>query len=520
MITSNELQYNKIPLTIDFNGIKRTGILFFNMCEEIQLTNVCGKSPVIGNFIFVDNISYVGRAKCLLFKNIDNLTWNFTALSLGESYQNARGGIKIDNTEVVIKETELLDRDTLDGLDLGSIVISDDFQKEEVFEDETSKMEHMRNAIDQKLSNLNKKESNSMKIELDHVRKPTFIDKGKSLDTGVEQNGIVRTNTRFLTKQNNLAIPVNSNVNLEEAFSTEEIQDVLKHHLKKKSTDKIAVEMLFMCKPEGESKITANYSDASSKLEVKIFSVDGCVTELSMLQLMSIVPIVSALVFSVFGIAFLYFGFLLKKKFRIVFIVLCEIFLYFTLYFLFVESLATQTEKIIVSLVLLVIIASLSVLICFFNFVFYLKLSFMAATNFGLITKLSLQEYSTFFYSPYSEWCLIVLFFFGFTLLYLFSKDYFVISMTSIMGTTLTLISLKYYGITDYDFLFNTQVEKFASLKEIDPENVKFAGLYYISAFIGIIIQWVIRRKYNSSKDEIDIMNESGRKVAVNFDNI
>ena len=82
------------------------------------------------------------------------------------------------------------------------------------------------------------------------------------------------------------------------------------------------------------------------------------------------------------------------------------------------------------------------------------------------------------------------------------------------------LISLRYFGFTDYDFLFYTQIEKFSKLNEIDPENVKFAGMYLISVCFGMIIQWVIVRKYKNDRDEIDILNESGKKVRVNFDNI
>ena len=524
MITSSELQYNKIPLTMYYNGIERIGILFFNMCEEIQLTNVCGKTPIIGNFIFVDNVSRVGRAKCLTFQNLDNYSWNFSAISEEGSVQNARGGIRIQNDEVGIKETEVLDRATLEGLDVGSIVMG-----EEPSNFDNSRVEFMRNAIDQKLLNLQKKSSSITKLEIDLHRQPTFkqsplhsmsISTNKIMEYDTNSAPQRNGSKRFLEQTNNLKMSVNSKVDLDEAFSKVDIRPMLKKHLTMRSNDKTTVEMLFFCNRDGPSTINANYSNAASKLEIKINSIDGCVTELTMLQWMSIIPIISAIFFSLFGIVFLYGGFIFKVYFKVIFIVLCQIFLYFSLYFLFIESLSTQTLKITFSIVLLSIIIGLSILTYFFDFVFYIQLAFLGATNFGLIVKLALQEYSLFFFAPFSEWWLIVLFWSFFFLMFVYSKDFFVIGMTSILGTTLSLISLRYFGVTDYDFLFNTQVEKFDTLNEIDPENVKFAGIYFVAVLTGVIIQWALRRRYKSSQDEIDLLNESGRKVAVNFDNI
>ena len=162
MVTSKELSYNKLPIKLEYKGVSRSGTLFFNMCEDIQLTNVCGRNPVIGKFIFVDHLSRVGRSKCLIFKTIDFQTWNFKAHSLNENGSDARGGIQIENSEMAIEETEPLTRDILNNLDLGSMtmefILPEDEDGYELTSNNTN--DKFKSAIDRKIANIERQETN------------------------------------------------------------------------------------------------------------------------------------------------------------------------------------------------------------------------------------------------------------------------------------------------------------------------------------------------------------------------
>jgi hypothetical protein len=283
---------------------------------------------------------------------------------------------------------------------------------------------------------------------------------------------------------------------------------------------KITSQFKFTCKRDTDPIVNAVYSKEDSSLLIDIVGEDGCLVELSMLQFMSILPILTALFFALFGIAYLYTGFLFKIHAKAVFIIFSELFLFFSLYFMFVESLPTVSNKIVGASIFLVIIIIVCVLSFLFTPVFISTLAFLAAIHLGCILKLFLQDYSSFFFSPYTEWWLIMLFTIIFVLISMLSTEGFLIATTSTFGSSLTLISLKYFNCTDYDFLYNIQLEKFSRLNEIDPENAKFSGIFLISMTTGVIIQYFILRKYIGSKDEIDILNQSGRKVQVNIDNI
>ena len=478
----------------------------------------------------MDNVSKIGRAKCITFESLDNEAWNYSALSDDLFFKNAKKGIKLENNEMVIKATQGLERSVLEHLDLGSVTMSEVSPEERSHVEEIqTKRDFLNNAIQEKLLNLKRQGSIHVAVDSDLDIKPTFTKRMNSFNLGVHQRNRNKGSLqnkysfgRLLTKENGLDLHINSETDLDKELNTKQI--IKNSHIKKKTSiqnnSKVDTKLIFFCKRGNAPEITATFSQGDQSLTIKVFSKDGCPIELSMLQLMSTLPVLTAILFSFFGFVYLFLGFLFKKYFKVFFILLTEVFLYFSLYFIFIESLSTSSAKIISSLALLLVMVGLGVATYFFNFVFFLKFAFLSAINFGLITKLSLQEYSEFFYEPFSEWWLIVAFTIIFSLYYIASEELFIITATSILGSSLGLISLKYFNVTDYDFLFNTQVEKFERLNEINPENVKFAGIYFISVLFGMILQWVIRRKYKSNQDEIDILNQSGRKVAVNFDNI
>lgn len=521
MVTSRELAYNTVPLTISFNGVQRQGTLFFNMCEDIQLTNVCGSSPVIGKFIFVDKISRVGRSKCLIFKTVDLWGWNYSADSRGEHGRDARGGILLENKEMTLEASEVLSRDTLQQLDLASITTSqmDPDSETENLNISDDKLQIFKQALDQKISNLNR-QSTKVNLEESRSQQTRSLNLDNPLDLNLKGSGSFK-NYRILTKS--LVIkPTPSKMSLDSLSksSKQKRKAHRKNYTNVSLTSKVSAQLRFKCQREGDPEISATFSESESTLEVSVSSVDGCVIELSLLQLMSILPVLTALLFAVFGFAFLYLGFLGKVYCRVVFIIFSEVFLFFSLYFLFAESLDTSTKKLICSVFLLLLVVTLCVLSFFFNLAFYLSLAFLGAIHMGMICKLSLQEYSEFFFNPHSEWWLIMLFLIALVFFYLLSSELFVIMCTAVIGTTMALISLKYFHLTDYDFLFNTQIEKFVRLNEFDPENGKFAGIFFVSVTIGIIVQYIVYRKYKNNEDEIDILNQAGKKVEVNIDNI
>lgn len=521
MFSSRELAYNTVPMTIPYKGVERQGTLFFNMCEDIQLTNVCGSSPVVGKFIFVDKISRVGRSKCLIFKVLDMWGWNYSTKSRAENGRDARGGILLQNKEMSLSPSELLSRETLQDLDLASITMSqvDSDSEAAALSNPDDKMQLFKQALDQKISNL-RRQSTGPLLDRNSAPRTQSLNLDRPLSLNLEGKASLK-NFRILSKSlsaksssGKMGLDSPSQMNKSKKRSSRRQNS---NHL---GVNKVTAEIAFKCRREGDSEITASFSESENSLKVLVSSVDGCVIELSLLQLMSLLPILTAILFALFGFAFLYMGFLGKVFCRVLFIIFSEVFLFFSLYFLFAESLPTSTNKLICSIFLLVLVVALCVVSFFFNLAFYLSLAFLGAINVGMICKLSLQEYSEFFFNPHSEWWLIMLFLIVFVFFYLLSSELFVITCTAIIGTTMALISLKYFHLTDYDFLFNTQIEKFSRLNEFDPENGKFAGIFFVSVTIGIIVQYIVYRKYKNSEDEIDILNQSGKKVEVNIDNI
>ena len=252
MVTSQELFYNKLPMEISYNGISRSGTLFFNMCEDIQLTNVCGKKPVVGKFIFVDHLSNIGRAKCLVFNTLDFLAWDFKALSDGEDGVNARGGIQISNQEMQIQETEPLTRDVLNNLDLGSLTMEVVLPKDE--EDfpgiQNKRSNLLQSAIFKKLQNLEKHNSDHIvavglnkKLDFEDGKNNFDIPSVDSLKLKGESINL-RKSFRILSKSENYNFDKTSKLNINNMVQLKKLRNKI-HHLHLSNQNKVSTEFFF-----------------------------------------------------------------------------------------------------------------------------------------------------------------------------------------------------------------------------------------------------------------------------------
>jgi len=72
-----------------------------------------------------------------------------------------------------------------------------------------------------------------------------------------------------------------------------------------------------------------------------------------------------------------------------------------------------------------------------------------------------------FFKQDYSEFVIIGILFLGFVGFYLKMKDYFIIFCTAFIGAFFLILSLSYFGISEFDFLFNLEMGKFKDLANV-----------------------------------------------------
>ena len=284
----------------------------------------------------------------------------------------------------------------------------------------------------------------------------------------------------------------------------------------------ISSKMNFYCETENP-KITSHYLPQQKLLEINVFSSDGCVVNFEFLQLLNEIPWITGSVFLILGIGLAFFGIKVYKNMLMVFIPMMITILGFYLYFAFVENKTTSTTKILTLVGLLVFIFIIAILLVWFNWLIYLIVAFGVSCQFGLLTQSLLEQNVEFFTKPYTEWILITIFFVLFTIMYIVAKDYFLILATTIMGSLFIMLSLKYLGITSYDLLFDTQIDKLGDFKNLDSEVQKMTIVFVAILIIGMVIQIVLLKKeQNSEKDEKNLQNihDDGKNINIQLENI
>ena len=283
--------------------------------------------------------------------------------------------------------------------------------------------------------------------------------------------------------------------------------------------DNYNTEVNFFC-DNSKTEVMTHYLPTQRKLQINVYSTDGCIVEFEFLQLLNEFPILTGLVFAVIGVCLAFLGIKVYKNLLVIFIPMMVAILGFYLYFAIVENATTSTTKILTMVGLLVIIMVLVVLMIWFNYLIYFLVSFTVSYQCGLILKGLGEHHIEFFTKPYTEWIIIACLFILFTILYIVAKDFFLIMATAIMGSLFTVISFKYFGFTDYDFLFDTQIEKFREFENLDPETQKMTLIFCGILIIGIITQFILLRKEHALEKTKEMESLHDKPHGIQLENI
>lgn len=305
-----------------------------------------------------------------------------------------------------------------------------------------------------------------------------------------------------------------------------EIKDVIPGHVAKVFDMEIKTEYNFYC-DSGEPKLMLHHLPRENLLEINVYSSDGCVVNFEFLQVLNEIPWLTGSIFLILGIGLALFGIKVYRNLLIVFIPMMIAILGFYLYFAIVENKSTSTTKILTLVGLLVFIFIIAVLMVWFNWLIYLIIAFGVSCQFGLLAHSFLADNVGFFTKPYTEWILIALFFILFTVMYIVAKDYFVILSTAIMGALFIILSLKYMGITDFDLLFDVQIDKFADFDCMEREVKTMCFVFIGVVIFGAIVQIILLKRQQKKEEEEeksakmqDIHHDHNKNINIQLENI
>ena len=492
LFKTKDIAYNKLPMILE----GRRGSLFFNICEEIQLTNICGDVPVVGKFIFMDNSTQVGLSKCKILKSFDKDGWKFETMAEEENGLDSYGGVILKNDKMVLSNSEKLSQKVLERLDTNSYSMEHDNEVyEELLKDQQQIEDlHIKNEALKKMGSASQ-----------------ILNKGSSLDILDEKTKA----TSMMATPN----PIRRSVSMRlEKMRTSYFSNKLN------GISEIKTQMIFFCNNSDKPLVTGNYILHSHTLLIKIFSKDGCQIQLSMLQKMDSLFWLTAILMMAFGICYGFGGLIMFQKTYYGYLSCLFAAFTFFLYFMFVESGLSRTVKIFSTLAVVVISLLFFTVSLIYERALILFAAITSGVCLGLLAKSLFAEEFSFFMSSSSEWLLIILFFAAAVFIFLVSSKFFFIINTATVGSFFAMLSLKYLTMTDYDYLLNLQTQKFKEFRQTNPENCKFVLVYFILTLLMVLAQWFIYRKISQSRDknknDIDMLNTSGTTVKVNLDNI
>jgi hypothetical protein len=305
---------------------------------------------------------------------------------------------------------------------------------------------------------------------------------------------IEKTTSQIDTKDNSST----GNLNMRILTKTE---DIMNTALETFELNKVSVDMNFFC-DTSETKVTSHFLPNKGTMEINVYSSDGCVVNFEFLQILNEIPWLTGSIFLILGIGLAFFGLKVYKNLLMVFIPMMIAILGFYLYFAIVENSTTSTTKILTLVGLLVFIFALAILMVWFNWLLYMIVAFGVSCQFGLLTHAFLEQSVEFFQAAYTEWILIIVYFLIFMVMYFFIKDYFLILATAIMGSTFVALSLKYLGLTDFDLLFDTQLDKLVQFETLERSVQMVAIVFVACIIIGFIVQVILLKKEQKQEEE------------------
>ena len=563
---------NELEMSMFYKEMEINGTLYFNMCFDTTLDNLCGKDvSVTGKFIFVVKQPLPGQPDCLVMNPQDQEKWDYSMFK-ADNESVMLDGVSALNTKFTIEQIgglekaiqngiDNLEEKVLDGLDMLNLKMESKIEKnsivpqkiqidsvdsnhklrilkksQEEIDAENKEIQRKVTLLNEHMDNIRKARNPEQESPIEtseqsqtiNFLKPPVQIKNKAGDDILEESFVMKNfinnkvNSEIQKKFSNSSTPSKK---FRLLTKDNEIQEIVKNTVKNVKgafVEDISAKMNFFC-DTNTPKIVSHYLPSQKILEINVFSSDGCVVNFEFLQLLNEIPWITGSVFLILGIGLAFFGIKVYKNMLMVFIPMMITILGFYLYFAFVENKTTSTTKILTLVGLLVFIFMIAILMVWFNWLIYLIVAFGVSCQFGLLAQSLLEQNIEFFTKPYTEWILITVFFVLFTIMYIVAKDYFLIMATAIMGSLFIMLSLKYLGITSYDLLFDTQIDKLSDFKNLDSEVQKMSIVFVALLIIGMVVQIIILRKQHKSEDEerkMQDIHDHGKKNNIQLENI
>lgn len=243
---------------------------------------------------------------------------------------------------------------------------------------------------------------------------------------------------------------------------------------------------------------------------MNIKSRDGCGFRLSFMETMDKYHIVTAIIFTLIGLVLCFTGYKLYKDLMVVFVVLITIVMGFYLYMAYVEKSTIHDSKIwMFCLVLLVVVALFTAMIFFSNLVYFL-LAFLISYKLGLIIHTALEKKFAFFLKDFTEYILVGVIFLVFALLYIKIHKYFIVFCTAPLGSSFIILSFHYYRISELDFLFTLEFNKFKDYQHLEKSYINFLVIFGLFTLIGAFCQiyfFLNKKKKEDMNIELNFRN-------------
>ena len=539
---SPELLDNKIKLDLPFEDRVLPGVLHFNMCGESILSNICGSDRhVIANYIFVVDQSPEERVKCILIFPKSEDQWNYSTFRADNQIVSLNG-VRVEHDELVMEVLDGVSDYThlrFNAEDISNLTAHGNLQNKLSFVEEAKKLYTKSLPVPKQapveaskpiLKHNSLQPGSSEQKNVAQNAQVSGRDKDNWVDSAKLQRDVSRLQSSDSESEKDsvrTSLTLSASDSLLSNSKSPNKYQLLKYarnqsykmFLKGTVVNSFRTEMNFYCERE-DPKVKTVYVQDLDKLEINVYSKDGCLVEFELLQAIHRLPELTGAFFCVFGLLFLLLGLWLFKSLSKVFVPLIFFVLCITLYFMLVESITSLGSKIFALSGVLVVIFLLLVLLIWFNSVVYFVLGLTAACHLALIMKILLEQSISFFCKPSSEWILVVLTFAFVMLVNLISTDCFVIMCTSLVGSLFLILCCNFWGLIDYNFLFLYQVEKFLT-PESKSIQVLRANIIFIFGIIGgFAVQLYLSRKMDAGiKDEDEFDEESKPDVEVTVTN-
>lgn len=256
----------------------------------------------------------------------------------------------------------------------------------------------------------------------------------------------------------------------------------------------------FICKKGNyEPTIKIGEHTTTSTFYIDIETQAGCGIRLGFLKTLHEYSLITALSFTAVGIAFCFFGLKFYKDFLGVLIPLLVFIIGVYAYMVFVEKSTFTDSRPILVIAIIFSLMILVVLSIFFSNLIAVIICALSSHELGSLLHAMLANEFEIFQKEFSDWVVIIFVFLVLYAAYFYMKDYFIIFNTAVIGSFSIIIAMPYYGITDFNVLFNLQMYNFKDINEINQAFLNVMIFYVLLTMLGASIQLFLYKRDKSS---------------------